>query len=99
MAASGADLLFLALPSPRKELFLEQHGEALGVPFRMGVGGSFDVFAGSRSARRKWMQQAGLEWSFRLLQEPRRCSSATSYGNSASCRPRDPSASTEASAR
>jgi N-acetylglucosaminyldiphosphoundecaprenol N-acetyl-beta-D-mannosaminyltransferase len=42
------------------------------VPFVMGVGGSFDVFAGQVARAPRWMQRAGLEWAFRLAQEPRR---------------------------
>ena len=83
VAASGADLLFLAIPSPRKELFLGEYGVALGVAFRMGVGGSFDVYAGLTKRAPRWMQRAGLEWSYRLLQEPRRMFKRYLFGNSA----------------
>jgi N-acetylglucosaminyldiphosphoundecaprenol N-acetyl-beta-D-mannosaminyltransferase len=70
--ASGADLLFVAMSSPRKEYFLGEYGPRLGVPFVMGVGGSIDVVAGvTRRAPLVW-QRLGLEWLFRLLQEPRR---------------------------
>lgn len=70
--ASGADMLFVAMSSPRKERFLAEHGEAMGVPFVMGVGGSIDVLAGhTRRAPRAW-QKTGMEWLYRLLQEPRR---------------------------
>lgn len=83
IAASGADLLFVALPSPRKELFLEGYGDTLGVPFRMGVGGSFDVMAGRTARAPKWLQQIGLEWACRLVQEPRRMARRYLVGNSA----------------
>jgi N-acetylglucosaminyldiphosphoundecaprenol N-acetyl-beta-D-mannosaminyltransferase len=70
--ASGARLLFVAMSTPRKELFLGEHGPDLGVPFVMGVGGAIDVVAGvTRRAPVLW-QKAGLEWLYRLLQEPRR---------------------------
>lgn len=66
------DMLFVALPSPRKELFLIHRRAELGVPFAMGVGGSFDVVAGLvRRAPPAW-RRSGFEWAFRLLQEPRR---------------------------
>jgi N-acetylglucosaminyldiphosphoundecaprenol N-acetyl-beta-D-mannosaminyltransferase len=81
IAASRADLLFVALPSPRKELFLEGYAEQLGVPFRMGVGGSFDVLAGRTSRAPKWLQRIGMEWSYRLLQEPRRMAKRYLVGN------------------
>ena len=70
--ASGADILLVAISSPRKEQFLGEHGAALGVPFAMGVGGAIDVVAGiTRRAPLAW-QRLGLEWLYRLLQEPRR---------------------------
>ena len=69
---SRADLLFVAMTSPRKEYFLGEYGPSLGVPFVMGVGGSIDVIAGvTRRAPAGW-QRLGLEWLYRLLQEPRR---------------------------
>lgn len=70
--ASGADCLFVAMPTPRKERFLARHGATLGVPFIMGVGGSIDVMAGHVSRAPGWMQRCGLEWLHRLLQEPRK---------------------------
>lgn len=70
--ASGADCLFIAMPTPRKERFMRRYRDSLGVPFCMGVGGTFDVVAGHvRRAPPAW-QRLGLEWLFRLLQEPRR---------------------------
>jgi N-acetylglucosaminyldiphosphoundecaprenol N-acetyl-beta-D-mannosaminyltransferase len=69
---SGADCLFLGLPTPRKERLLAQYKDEFGVPFIMGVGGSFDVLAGAVHRAPLWMQNAGLEWFYRLYQEPRR---------------------------
>lgn len=70
--ASNADLLFVAMSSPRKEYFLGEYGPKLRAPFVMGVGGSIDVIAGvTRRAPASW-QRLGLEWLYRLLQEPRR---------------------------
>jgi N-acetylglucosaminyldiphosphoundecaprenol N-acetyl-beta-D-mannosaminyltransferase len=69
---SGADMLFIGMTSPKKEIFLGTFGASLEVPLMHGVGGSFDVMAGvTRRAPRGW-QKAGLEWAFRVLQEPRR---------------------------
>jgi len=70
--ASHPDILFVALPSPRKEYWLAEHLEKLDVPFSMGVGGSFDVYAGRVKRAPLWMQHAGLEWSYRFWQEPLR---------------------------
>jgi len=66
------DYLFLAVPSPRKEYWLSEHLQKLDVPLVMGVGGSFDVIAGVTSRAPRWMQNVGMEWLWRLAQEPRR---------------------------
>jgi N-acetylglucosaminyldiphosphoundecaprenol N-acetyl-beta-D-mannosaminyltransferase len=69
---SGADLLFVGMSSPRKELFLSRWGPATQARVVHGVGGSFDVLAGvTKRAPVRW-QRIGLEWLYRLLQEPRR---------------------------
>ena len=67
-----ADMLFVAMSSPRKELFLGRYGAGLQVPFVMGVGGAIDIAAGVTRRAPVLMQRTGLEWLFRLLQEPRR---------------------------
>jgi N-acetylglucosaminyldiphosphoundecaprenol N-acetyl-beta-D-mannosaminyltransferase len=82
VAAAEPTLLFVAMPTPRKELFLAEHLDALGVPFAMGVGGSFDIIAGVTRRAPLWMQRAGLEWMYRLLQEPRRMFRRYLVGNS-----------------
>ena len=69
---SGATLLFVGITSPKKEEFISRHGDRLGVKFVMGVGGTFDVVAGKTTRAPQWMQQSGLEWLYRLIQEPRR---------------------------
>jgi N-acetylglucosaminyldiphosphoundecaprenol N-acetyl-beta-D-mannosaminyltransferase len=69
---SGADCLFIGMPTPRKERFLSAHREALETPFIMGVGGSFDVLAGEVRRAPLVMQRLGLEWLYRVYQEPRR---------------------------
>jgi len=70
--AAAPDMLFVAMSSPRKEYFLADNMNALGVPFAMGVGGAIDVAAGLTRRAPRWMQRAGLEWFFRFAQEPRR---------------------------
>jgi N-acetylglucosaminyldiphosphoundecaprenol N-acetyl-beta-D-mannosaminyltransferase len=72
IADSRADILFVAMSSPRKEYFLGEHGPNLGAPFVMGVGGSIDVVAGVTRRAPLAMQRLGLEWLYRMLQEPRR---------------------------
>lgn len=72
IAASGARVLFVGISSPRKEWFLAEQLKSMGPVFAMGVGGSFDVIAGLTARAPRWMQRVGLEWLYRLLQEPRR---------------------------
>ncbi len=80
--SSGANILFVAMPTPIKENFLFINKKALkSVEFIMGVGGSFDVVSGITKRAPKWMQQCGLEWFFRLLQEPRRMFKRYLIGN------------------
>lgn len=70
---SGAHMLFVAIPSPQKEYFINKHREKLpNTMLLMGVGGSFDVISGSIARAPRWMQDKGLEWLFRLIQEPRK---------------------------
>lgn len=70
--SSGARLLFVAITSPKKENFINKWKAELGVNFVMGVGGSFDVISGKVKRASIWMRKSGLEWLFRLMQEPRR---------------------------
>lgn len=70
--ASGARLLFVAVSSPKKENFIHRWRDELGVDFVMGVGGTFDVVAEKVNRAPAWMQNSGLEWLYRLCQEPRR---------------------------
>lgn len=72
IANSGADILFVAISSPTKEIFLNNYKDIINTPFVMGVGGSFDVVAGKVKRAPLWMQKYGLEWFYRFLQEPRR---------------------------
>lgn len=65
-------ILFVALDSPRKEYWLARHLPELNIPFAMGVGGSFDIISGLYSRAPRWMQTHGLEWLWRLKQDPKR---------------------------
>lgn len=69
---SHADILFVAMGSPKKEIFLSKYSKAMEVPFTMGVGGSFDVVAGKVNRAPMWMQKMHSEWLYRLIQEPKR---------------------------
>lgn len=72
IANSGADILFVAITSPKKEIFLNKYKDIIKTSFIMGVGGSFDVVAGFTKRAPKWMQKIGMEWFYRFLQEPKR---------------------------
>ena len=65
-------ILFVAITSPKKEIFLNTYKKEIKVPFIMGVGGSFDVVYGKVKRAPLWMQRLSLEWLFRVIQEPKR---------------------------
>lgn len=72
IAETKPDILFVAMTSPKKERFLSRWAKVINVPIAHGVGGSFDVVAG-KVKRAPWLwQRFGLEWLYRVLQEPRR---------------------------
>lgn len=81
MAESGADMMFVAFSSPKKEFWVNKYLNDLNIPFVMGVGGSFDVVAGVTDRAPKWMQDHGLEWFYRFIQEPRRLWNRYVVGN------------------
>ena len=72
IAAAKPHILFVAITSPKKEIFLNTYKTEIEAPFIMGVGGSFDVVSGMVKRAPRWMQKSGLEWLYRVLQEPRR---------------------------
>jgi len=72
IGAAKPQVLFLALGAPKQEFFIGQHIRPLGIPLAIGIGGSFELLAGDLHRAPRWMQDAGLEWAFRLAQEPRR---------------------------
>lgn len=70
---SGASILFVAYGAPKQDLWIRRNLSSMpNVKVAMGVGGAFDFLAGAKSRAPKWMQSAGIEWLWRLLQEPRR---------------------------
>ena len=66
------DILFLGMPSPKKELFIEKYKNELNIKYSLGVGGFFDILSGRTRRAPIWLQNIGMEWFFRFLQEPRR---------------------------
>ena len=82
IADSKANILFVAITSPKKEIFQNKYQDILGsVNFTMGVGGSFDVIAGVTKRAPRWMQKIGMEWFYRFIQEPRRMWNRYMVGN------------------
>jgi N-acetylglucosaminyldiphosphoundecaprenol N-acetyl-beta-D-mannosaminyltransferase len=70
--ASGADLLFVAMGSPRQELWIAEHLPRLEPLFCMGVGGSFDVVGGVLKGAPAPFRAVGMEWLYRILRQPSR---------------------------
>jgi N-acetylglucosaminyldiphosphoundecaprenol N-acetyl-beta-D-mannosaminyltransferase len=85
IAASGAAVVFVAMPTPRKEYLVSEHLAEFGNALVVGVGGSFDVFAGLISRAPKWARSMGLEWAHRLAKEPRRMWKRYLVGNTLFC--------------
>ena len=81
MHDSGADMMFVAFSSPKKEYWVNKYLNELNIPFVMGVGGSFDVVAGVTGRAPKWMRDHGMEWFYRFIQEPKRLWNRYMVGN------------------
>ncbi len=69
---SRADILFVSLGSPKQEYWISDNKDLLCCKLFMGVGGSFDVLSGEKKRAPLKMQNAGLEWLYRLIKEPKR---------------------------
>ena len=69
---SNADIVFVALGSPKQENWILNNKEKINAKIFQGVGGSFDVISGNIKRAPKWMQKIGLEWLYRLIKEPKR---------------------------
>jgi N-acetylglucosaminyldiphosphoundecaprenol N-acetyl-beta-D-mannosaminyltransferase len=81
IAEAAPDILFVALETPAKEFFLARNRDRLRIPFVMGVGGAVDILGGVRKRAPQQLQRLGLEWAFRLAQEPRRLAGRYVIGN------------------
>jgi N-acetylglucosaminyldiphosphoundecaprenol N-acetyl-beta-D-mannosaminyltransferase len=82
IARAKPAIIFIAFGAPKQEYFIQQHIKPLGIPVAVGVGGSFEMLAGVRRRAPRWAQAAGMEWAFRLAQEPRRLAKRYLLGNS-----------------
>jgi N-acetylglucosaminyldiphosphoundecaprenol N-acetyl-beta-D-mannosaminyltransferase len=69
---SQADIVFVGIGAPKQERWMVYHRDKLPGVIMLGVGAAFDFHAGRVRQAPQWMQRSGLEWSFRLLMEPRR---------------------------
>ncbi len=70
--ASGADVLLVAMGAPRQEILLYRYREEWGARAALGIGGSFDVWAGNTARAPEAVRRAGVEWLYRLLRDPKR---------------------------
>jgi N-acetylglucosaminyldiphosphoundecaprenol N-acetyl-beta-D-mannosaminyltransferase len=82
IANAEPSIIFIAFGAPKQEYFIREHIKALGIPVAIGVGGSFELLAGIRKRAPQWAQSVGMEWAFRLAQEPRRLAKRYLVGNS-----------------
>lgn len=78
---SGADIVWVGLSTPKQEQWMAEHVDRLAARVLLGVGAAFDFHAGRVAQAPHWMQRAGLEWLFRLVQEPRRLWRRYLYNN------------------
>jgi len=70
--AADPDCLWLGVSTPKQDIWLYENRERINAPVVLAVGAAFDFLSGSRTRAPHWMQRFGLEWSFRLIAEPRR---------------------------
>jgi N-acetylglucosaminyldiphosphoundecaprenol N-acetyl-beta-D-mannosaminyltransferase len=70
--AASPDVVFVGLGCPKQERWMAGHRELIRAPVLLGVGAAFDLLTGRVAQAPRWMMAAGLEWLFRLVQEPRR---------------------------
>jgi N-acetylglucosaminyldiphosphoundecaprenol N-acetyl-beta-D-mannosaminyltransferase len=66
------DIVWVGIGTPKQERWMAMHVGQLSAPVLIGVGAAFDFHAGLKKQAPRWMQRSGLEWSFRLMTEPRR---------------------------
>ena len=78
--AAKPDILFVALGNPKQELWMGRNAAQLDVGVMIGIGGTFNFIAGRVKRAPKWMQKSGLEWVYRIVQEPGRLWKRYAYG-------------------
>lgn len=80
IAASGANLVWVGLGTPKQDLEVRRLAKALPIT-ALAVGAAFDFLAGTVPQAPSWMQRSGLEWTYRLMREPRRLAKRYLWGN------------------
>lgn len=70
--ASGADIVWVGLSTPKQERWMSAHVGRINAAAMIGVGAAFDFHAGLKKQAPRWMQRSGMEWAFRMATEPRR---------------------------
>lgn len=70
--AARPDMVWIGVSTPKQDIWVAENRDRIDAPVVLAVGAAFDFLSGSRSRAPRWMQRSGLEWSFRLLAEPRR---------------------------
>ena len=79
------DMLFVGLGAPKQEKWMAKHCPQLDIPVTIGVGAAFDFISGEKRQAPYWLQNAGLEWLFRLASEPQRLWKRYLLGNIIFC--------------
>jgi len=74
ISRAAPDVLWVGLGTPKQERWMQEHRDKLQIPVLVSVGAAFDFLSRRRNQAPRWMREHGLEWLFRLLQEPRRLS-------------------------
>ena len=81
ISAAQPDLVWVGLGTPKQELWMAAHAHRIDAGVLIGVGAAFDIHAGLTRQAPRWLQRSGLEWAFRLAQEPRRLWRRYLYNN------------------
>lgn len=82
IASEKPNVLFVGLGAPKQEFLIQRYFRLLRVPLAIGIGGSFEILSGALKRAPVWMQSSGLEWAYRLSQEPGRLWQRYLMGNS-----------------
>lgn len=69
---ASPSVLWVGIGCPKQEIWMYEHKDKLNVPVMVGVGAAFDYLAGTKPQAPRWMRDSGLEWLFRLINEPKR---------------------------